>query len=243
VDGLCLDFCDRPPFARYHPDMVAEYTLTGGPDPVGLAVTDEPFEDWCRLRAGFVSRLLRDLRAELAHALGDAAREVQIIARVPADGPALNLAAGLDVATWCANRLVDALCPSPVLWLDLDHSETLELYAELARHTGTRLLGSVGLAVPAGADRNPMAIMQRAREQYDHGACGLVLERAETGVRDEDLRATIPALADPQRLVALLADRRRQRQHPVTRACVGSGADPLAVLPGSGPQAFPPTEL
>ena len=236
VDGLCLDFCERPPFARYHPDMVAEYTLTGGADPARLALTDEPFGDWCRFRAGFVTRLLRDLRGEIDRALGDAARDVPIMACVPVDGPALNLAAGLDVSTWCAHSLVDALCPSAVRWLDLDHSGTLAPYAEMARHTGVRLLGSVGIA---GADLDPEVVRHRAGEQYDQGACGLVLQRAETGVCDDDLRAAIPDLPDPQRLAALAADGRQRRPQPVT----GPGTGSPSVLPRSRAPAFPPAEL
>ena len=243
VTGLWLDFCDRPPHLRYHPDMVREYVITGGAEPGSLKLTDGEFRDWCGFRAGFLTTLLRELRTALAEIEREQARSVSIVARVPDDGPELNLAAGMDVRTWCRHGLVDLLCVDPLRWLAMDYPETIEPYVSLGQETQVGVVGGISMAAPPGVEKNPIAMMRRAHAQYEQAADGMAVDAAETGVMDGELRWTIPALAEPERLARLVSDEERQRQYPLTEANLWFGVDALSCVPGAGRTAFPPTEL
>jgi hypothetical protein len=243
VDGLCLDFCDLPPMLRYHPELIRGYVFTGGPDPLALALTDEDFMDWCRYRAGFVTRLLRDLRDGLAPVEQERGSPLPVMARVPADGLELNLVAGMDLRTWARNGLVQALCLSPLHWLEGERSESLDPYLALAAETGVAALAGVSLMPPAGVTPNPMVLADRVAAAWNVGVTGLALDRAETGLRRRELAWILPALGEPERLTRLAGDQDRRRQYPVTDASRLFGIDALSVLPGGGTPQFPPADL
>jgi len=243
MDGVCVDFCRRPPAMGYDPDLVREYTLTGGPEAAELSLTDPAFVDWCRFRAGFVTAMLRDLREALAGIEQAQGRRILLVARVPADGPELNLACGMDTETWCRRGLVDVLWPHPLRWLALDQEQTIEPYAQRARECGVALIGGVCLEPPQGVEKNPVALARRVLRQYEEGAGGMVVEEIEQGAADGDLRWVVSALAEPERLARLAADEQRQRQYPLTQAGAWFGVDRESCVPGSGRQGFAPTDL
>lgn len=143
-DGLLLDFCRQPPFLRFHPALVNPWREEHGSDPADLRLADgQPYLDWCRYRADFLTGFMRELRQALDESPKLGHERVPVQVRVPNDGLGANLIAGLDIARWCEEGLVDELAPSELHWLveyrDFDDAP----YIELGRRYGLPVTTSV----------------------------------------------------------------------------------------------------
>ena len=243
AEGVVLDFCEFPPHAGYHPDLIHEYVVTGGPDPRTLALTDDGFRDWCLFRAHYVTEFLYGLRKSLALLERDSGRRLSLTVRLPEDGLELNLAAGMDVQGWLRHRLADPICVSPLRWLSPGSAESAGPYVAAASETGVGVLGEIGLAPPPKVRANPVVALQRTRELYACGARGLMLEGVECAVLDGELRWILSSLSEPKHVNRLLSDQDRVRQYPVSEANRGYGVSAESAQPGSAREPFPATEL
>ena len=194
ANGLTMDFVRQPPMMDYHPAAMTEFQRQTGIDPAGLdGSSGQPWLQWIRWRAEFVTMILRQVRRRLADLELETGRRVPIAARVPSEGLLINLAQGCDVETWCREHLVDALHVVCMSWSAGGDSQDVRPYVELARATGVRLVGSdhVNTFDPLyekgpGPDKkigkawsNPVAFLKRAIGLVQSGVKEIELYESE----------------------------------------------------------------
>lgn len=234
VDGLQLDFCRQPPMARYHPELVAGFQAQGGADPRTLSPWEGTgFAEWVAYRAGFVTEMLRQLHRELEPVRRETGRAIPVQVRVTDNAPAVDLIAGMDVATWCAEGLIQELSVSSLNWLADFQEHDLRPYTELGRQFGVKVYGGVNAlalqrvagGLPGPEDRSPVRLAERALRQYEAGAEGMTLYQSDYAVWPEDLWPVLPLLGDPAALAAFAADPANRRRWPLTYRNLPYGTD------------------
>lgn len=234
VDGLQLDFCRQPPTVRYHPELVQGFQAAGGPDPRTLDPwVGEAFAEWTAYRAHFVTLMLRQLHAELQVLRQETGRALPVQVRVTDNAPAVDLIAGLDLRTWCAEGLIQELSVSSLSWLADFQEHDLRPYTELGREFGVKVYGGVNAlalqrssgALPTAAERSPVRLAERALLQYEAGAQGMTLYQSDYAVWPEDLQPVLPLLGDPEALRAFASDPANRRRWPLTYHNLTYGTD------------------
>jgi len=225
-DGLLLDFVRQPPMLRYHPALVNPYRERTGADPRSISLADkERFLDWCRFRAGFVTELLRELKAALDPIRRKYDRRIPVQVRVPNDGFEANLIAGLDVLAWCGEGLIDEIALSELHWMpgycDWDDRPYIALGKEhaLPVFASSNCLpmqrgGWGGKINPRGV--NPLVLARRALKSMEDGAQGICLYQSDTGAFWPGMPEAIRAFGEEGTLRAYVADERVVKAHPVT---------------------------
>jgi hypothetical protein len=247
-DGLCLDFCRQPPAVLYHPALVGPYREQTGCDARKLSLADrEPYLDWCRFRAGSVTRFLRELKEALDPLRREHGRSIPVRARIPNDGFEANLIAGFDVAGWVEEQLVDELALSELNWLSEYQAWSDEPYIELAKGVGVPVYASSSCLPVQGRKWsckvnpqgvNPRVLAERALRSFEAGAAGLSLYQSDTGVRWPGMPKALRAICEPSALRAYVEDPDVAAQHPVTEEnrCFGidnhSGNEPFSAMAG-----------
>jgi len=235
VDGLHLDFCRQPPMVRYHSVFVNGYQERFGCDPRTLTLTQkDDFLKWCAYRAGSVTDLLRELKAELQPFRERWQRPVPVQVRVPNDGFEANLIAGLDVVTWCREGLIDELALSELRWLDEYQQWDDGPYIDLGREHKIPVYASSnclpqqggewsGEANPRGA--NPLVLACRALRSHELGAQGIALYQSDTGVQWPGVRDAVVSMGNPQVLRSFVNDPEVARRYPITEENAEYGID------------------
>ncbi len=218
VDGLHLDFCRQPPFVRYHPALTNGYYQERGIHPQSIPVEEKAlFLDWCQYRAGFITEMLRELKAKVAVFRSRWLHPLPIQIRIPNDGFEANLIAGLDPQTWVEEGLVDELMLSELHWLEAGQSYSDEPYLDLGRKAGIPVYASSnclplqaggwgGAVNPAGID--PEALAQRTLRSHAMGASGVALYQTDTGVQHPQLQSLIALMGDRESLEQALQQAR-----------------------------------
>ncbi len=257
VDGLHLDFCRQPPIAGYHPAFVNGFRERHRIDSRNLAPEEATYRLWCACRAEAVTDLLRELAAQLRPFRERWRRPVPVQVRVPNDGLESNLAAGLDVATWCEERLIDELALSELRWNAACRQWDDTPYIAMGRACGIPVYASSnclpvqgtpwqdgrswsGEVNPHGV--NPLVLARRALRSHAAGAHGIALYQSDTGVQWPGVRDAVAAMSDPEALRAYAEDSGTAARYPVTDANAQFGIDnhSLDIPAGGGPAAESP---
>jgi hypothetical protein len=148
VDGVCLLYNRRPPFAEYEPHIVEAFRRASGEDALEI---DEHDPDWLQFRAGVMTDFMRELRAGLSEVASATGRDkrVQVSAVVMKD-EAENMHRALDLRTWVQEGLIDTIIPytsAPDLnsrvpaWEEPERE--LEFFLDIVRETPVTLAPSV----------------------------------------------------------------------------------------------------
>ncbi|NUP99615.1 MAG: hypothetical protein HUU35_07155, partial [Armatimonadetes bacterium] len=234
VDGLQLDFCRQPPIARYHPELVSSFQRSGGGDPRSPDPWEGPgFAAWVAHRASYITALLRELQRGLEPLRQATGRAIPVQVRVTDNGPPIDLIAGLDIATWCAEGLIQELAVSSLNWLAEFQEHDLRPYVELGRATGVKVYGGVNAlalqrragSLPAPDERSPVRLAERALRQYEAGADGMTLYQSDYAVWPEDLWPILPLLGDPAALADFATDPAHRHRWPLTWRNLSYGLD------------------
>lgn len=207
IDGINLIFNRGAPFVLYEEPVVQGFRSEYGVDPRELDPRDER---WLTYRARVMTTFLKELREALAKAAypTPTGRPLQISAHV-LNNRENNLFYGLDVETWVAEGLVDALIVYP--WRS-GSTEAIDIgyFVELCRDRPVELYIEV---MPRQLE--PEEYLQWARRIYGAGAYGLSLW--DTNDRDRYWRrwAILRRLGRPERLDELDPNDTGAVDHPL----------------------------
>ena len=231
-DGLVIGCCRQPPMVSYNPKMVAAYKAETGIDPTGIDIEDgKPYLDWIQWRAGFFTDLLRELADRLRVVEERTGHRVPVIARIPGVGLEWNLAQGLDVRTWIAERLVDELQLDPLECASGRASHDVRPYLALCRAHGIPVFGGVNgttganLGYGSMEDYTPVVGLRRAIGLLRAGVNGIEIYEAELFARCCERRWLIPLWGDPERAERWLAESNLEAVFPVTARNAALGHD------------------
>ena len=171
ADGINLGFVRGLPCLLYEQPMIDGFQQRHGQDPRDLP-EDDP--TWLRFKAGVMTDFMRSLRNELNQVGEQQGRTVQLSAYVLND-EALNMAHGLDAATWAQEGLVDFIIPYPLHnVMDMD----IPAYVRMTRGTQCKLYPEV---MPRR--QSPAEFRQKALDFYAQGVDGLAFWDASSAYR------------------------------------------------------------
>jgi len=234
VAGLQLDFCRQPPIARYHPALVDSFRARTGLEARELDPwAGEGFTAWLHHRAAPVTRFMRDLHAALEPVREETGRPIPVQVRVPDSGLPVDLMAGLDLAAWADEALIQEISVSSLNWLADFQEHDFAPYARLAAEHGLAAYGGVNAlaiqrvsgALPGPRELSPLRLAERALRQYEQGARGMTLYQSDFAVWPEELREVLPLLGDPEALRAYTREAANRRRWPTTYANLLYGVD------------------
>jgi hypothetical protein len=220
-NGLVIDWCRQVPIILYHPKMVAEYRAKTGVDPLKIDGSYErEYREWIAWRANFVTEALRELRMRLEPIRRTTGRPIPVAVRVPSKGFFYNLAQGLDIETWCREKLVDQIQVDPLEdcgWRGEPHD--VRPYLELGRRFGIPVYGGVN----GNTFWNYTAILRRAVGLAEAGVAGIELYESSNFSSIAPRRWAIPLLGDPDRAKAFLETSNLDACYPIwpRNACAG----------------------
>ena len=177
ADGINLGFVRGLPCLLYEQPMIDGFRQRHGQDPRELP-EDDP--RWLRFKAGVMTDFMRALRHELNQVGEQQGRTVQLSAYV-LNNEALNMAQGLDAATWAQEGLVDFIIPYP---LHNDMDMDIAAYVRMTRGTHCKVYPEV---MPRR--QLPAEYRDKALAFYAQGVDGLAFWDANTtsrsGFKDE----------------------------------------------------------
>jgi len=235
VDGLMLDFVRQPPALRYHPALVNRYRELTGRDARFLDPSErDSVLDWCRFRAGFVTDLLRELKAALDPFRQKWGKRVPVQVRIPNDGFEANMIAGFDVQTWCHEGLVDELSLSELHWLPGYTDWDDKPYIALGKQRCIPVFGSSNcLPVQRGGwggkinpfGINPLVLARRVLKSMEDGADGTCLYQSDTGAFLPGVSEAIAAFGSEETLRRYVNDSAIIAANPVTEQNQEYGID------------------
>ena len=177
ADGINLGFVRGLPCLLYEQPMIDGFRQRHGQDPRDLP-EDDP--RWLRFKAAVMTDFMRALRHELNQVGEQQGRTVQLSAYV-LNNEALNMAQGLDAATWAQEGLVDFIIPYP---LNNDMDMDIAAYVRMTRGTHCKVYPEV---MPRR--QLPAEYRDKALAFYAQGVDGLAFWDANTtsrsGFKDE----------------------------------------------------------
>ncbi|MBM4092564.1 MAG: hypothetical protein FJ276_24575 [Planctomycetes bacterium] len=205
VDGLVLDYCRQPPITRYHPRWVELFQKSGGEDPHSWpAPTLEQLLPWYQFRAGVMTEFMRKVRKQLYDGEAKAGRPCPVIARVSATSLLSDLAAGLDLAAWLRDDLVDGIMLSPLVFCPQARDLVFEDHVKLAHQHGKVCIGGLGSLelirnhVPTNTGFfRPEPMYRLLALQYAAGVDAMSVYQTDTLARIDYLREHLPLIGDP----------------------------------------------
>lgn len=222
-DALVIGWCRQVPILLYHPKMVAEYRAKTGVNPLEIDADDETqYNDWIRWRAEFVTQTLRELRTRLGPIREKTGRPIPVVVRIPSKGLFYNMAQGLDVETWCRERLIAEIQLDPLEdcgWRGEPHD--VRPYVELGRRHGIPVLGGIN----GNTFWNYTAILRRALGLLEAGVAGIELYESNNYAAISPRRWIIPLLGNPAELKAFLEQSNLDACYPVWSRNAASGYD------------------
>ena len=228
ADGIFLDFVRQPPMLRYHPALTEPYKEMTGKDPKEINVETEPdsFLDWCRYRADVLTDFMRSVKKLLLELELQTGRRIPLLARITDDGLTANMIAGIDIETWCRERIIDTLITHPLQWIHGFWIHDVSPYVDIGRRTGVKVFGGVNTyPVHKGFQFNPVCIAQRIKEQYDAGVAGISLYETNDTVLHSDLDTILKSIYCYDDIVSLLADKKWRDRWPVNGLNANCGMD------------------
>lgn len=204
IDGLVLDYCRQPPITRYHPRWVEQFQRSGGGDPRSWnAPTPEQLMPWYQFRAGVMTAFMRKVRKQVRACETKVARRCSVIARVPATSLLSNLAAGLDLAAWLRDDLVDGIMLSPLVFCPQARDLVFEDHVKLAHQHGKVCIGGLGsleLIKPPVLENTgffrPEPMYRLLARQYAAGVDAMSVYETDSLARMDYLREHLPLIGD-----------------------------------------------
>ncbi len=222
-DGLLIGACRQPPMLLYHPEMVAEYRQRFGVDPRHIDASDEEeYATWIRWRADFFTQTLRELKQRLGPIRQETGRALPVAIRIPSKGLFYNMAQGLDVETWCREKLVDRILLDPLEEQEgRGEPHDVRPYLELGRRYGVTVLGGVN----GNTFWNYTVILRRTLGLLEAGCAGIELYESNNFCSMEPRRWIIPMLGNPERIREFLGDSNLDACYPVWSRNAAAGHD------------------
>lgn len=222
-DGLVIGWCRQVPMILYHPEMVAEYRAKTGVDPLKIDASDEEaYGQWIRWRADFVTETLRELKTRLAPIRESTGRAIPVVVRIPSKGLFYNMAQGLDVETWCREKLIHGIQLDPLEdcgWRGEPHD--VRPYLALGHRCNLPVFGGIN----GNTFWNPTAILRRALGLLEAGVDGIEIYESNNFAAISPRRWMIPLLGNAQQLEQFLRDSNLDAVHPLWSRTVTSGYD------------------
>jgi|OpeIllAssembly_1097287.scaffolds.fasta_scaffold71173_2 hypothetical protein len=205
IDGLVLDYCRQPPITRYHPRWVELFQKSGGEDPrLWKAPTLEQLMPWYQYRAGVMTDFMRKVRKQVRDGESKAGRPCPVIARASATSLLSNLAAGLDLAAWLRDDLVDGIMLSPLVFCPQARDLVFEDHVKLAHQHGKVCIGGLGSLdlIQNHVPRNtgffrPEPMYRLLARQYAAGMDAMSVYQTDSLARMDYLREHLPLIGDP----------------------------------------------
>jgi hypothetical protein len=238
-DGVCLDFVRQPPMMRYHPVLVDPYRAETGVNPREIPVTKrsgprdlEMFMDWCRYRAGILTKFMRRVRALAPRHEARQGPATKVTVRIDDSGLDANMIAGIDIAAWCREGLVDGIILHPLQWIQGLWTHDAAPYVELGRQTGVTVTGGVNTYPVQGWLMNPVCIARRMLQQYRAGVAGMSFYETNIAVLQREMDEVLAVAGDAESLAGLLQDEAWLKRWPVNGLNANCGMDTHSALPG-----------
>ncbi|MFG0262372.1 MAG: hypothetical protein ACF788_08275 [Novipirellula sp. JB048] len=222
-DGLLIGASRQPPMLLYHPEMVAEYLQRFGVDPQRIDASDEKaYSKWIRWRADFFTQTLRELQERLAALREQTGRALPVAIRIPSKGLFYNMAHGLDVESWCREKLVDEILLCPLEQED-GRGEPHDVlpYVELGRRYGVTVRGGVN----GNTFWNSTVILRRTLGLLEAGCDGVELYESNNFCVTSPRRWLVPLLGDPERTKAFLTHSNLDACYPIWSRNAAAGHD------------------
>ncbi len=221
-DGIVVGACRQVPMLLYHPLMVAEFKKLTGIDPLKIdGHQEKEFAQWIRWRADFFTMTLRELKERLDPIRKKHGRPIPISIRVPSKGFFINLAQGLDVATWCREHLVDRLLLDPLEDVNGLGSHDVRPYVELAHQHAIEVYG----AVNGNTYWNYAVHYKRALGLLQAGVDGIELYESNNQCILSQERWTVPMFGHADELSRFLRTSNIEACYPVWSRNAASGHD------------------
>ena len=220
-DGLVVGCCRQVPMLLYHPEMVAAYRKLTGVDPLEIdATAQEQYERWIRWRANFFTETLRELKRQLEPIRGKTGKPIPIVARVPSKGLFYNMAQGLDVETWCREKLVDRIQLDPLEDCEGRGSHDVRPYVELGRRCGIEVYGGIG-----NSFWNYTVMYKRALGLLDAGVDGIELYESNNQAVLTQQRWVVPLFGNAKLIREFLSASNFEACYPVWSRNAAAGHD------------------
>lgn len=237
VDGLLVCTCRQVPMLAYNPQMIDAYRKESGVDARTLdASQPEAYNDWIRWRAEHFTKFFRELQAELAPIEKELGRKIPVAVRIPSAGLNWNLAQGLDVKTWCEEKLVQQIQLDPLDdRLPGRGSHDVRPYVDLSRKHGVKILGGIGatwfsgkVQPAAGTIHSNLAYvpaLKRAQGLLEAGVDGIEIYETELQAYACQNRWLVPLFGNSNRLRAFLRNSNLEACFPVNCTNAAYGHD------------------
>lgn len=221
-DGIVVGCCRQVPMLLYHPEMVAAYQRKTGVNSLQIDAGDQQeYDRWIRWRAEFFTKTLRELKERLDPIRAQTERPIPVSIRVPSKGLFYNMAQGLDVESWCREKLVARLQLDPLEDCDGRGSpHDVRPYLELGRRHGIEVYGGIGLTV-----WNYAVIMKRALGLLEAGVDGIEFYESNNYAIIQPQRWIIPLLGNQALLREFLGTSNLDACFPVWARNAASGFD------------------
>ena len=215
ADGILVGCCRQVPMLLYHREMTEAYRKKTGVDPLKIdAAAGKAYRDWIAWRAGFFTQVLRDLKKGLEPIRKQRGARIPIGVRIPSKGIFYNLAQGLDVETWCREKLVDHLQVEPLETCAGRGSHDIRPYVALGRLHGVTIVGGVG-ATWAWGEGAYVPGLRRALGLLRAGVDGIESYETELQANMTQGRWLFPLFGSRRRLEAFLASSNLEACFPV----------------------------
>ena len=220
-DGLVVGCCRQPPMLLYHPEMVAAYRKLTGVDPQKIDASNErEYGRWIRWRADFFTETLRELKRRLEPIRAKRGRPIPIAVRLPSNGLFYNMAQGLDVETWCSEKLVNRVQLDPLEDCEGRGSHDVRPYVELGRRHGIEVYGGIG-----NLFWNYAVMYKRALGLLDAGVDGIELYESNNQAVLTQQRWVVPMFGNAEMIREFLASSNLDACYPVWSRDAAAGHD------------------
>ena len=222
-DGLLIGACRQPPMLGYEPELVKAYQrLTGlNAKDIDASKQIQDYENWIRWRADFFTETLRQLRDRLAPVSREAVRTIPVSIRIPSKGFFVNMAQGLDVETWCREKLITRIQLDPLEDCNGAGSHDVTPYIKLGRRYGIEVYGGIN----CNTWWNYQVIYRRALGLLRAGVDGIELYESNNHAVLHPQRWIVPMLGNADAIERFLQTSNLSACFPIWSRNAAAGHD------------------
>ena len=211
-DGLVIGACRQAPMLLYNPVMVKAYMDLTGIDPTKInASQSAQYEQWIRWRSNFFTKTLRELRDSLDTICSKIEKSIPVSVRVPSKGFFVNLAQGLDVETWCREKLVQRIQLDPIEDCVGYGSHDVRPYVDYCHRHGVEVYGGINF----NTLWNYTVFYKRALSLLKAGVDGIELYESNNQIILKQERWIVPLLGNAGLLQSFLQSSNMESCYPV----------------------------
>ena len=193
-----------------------------GPLEDSMRARKREYDAWIRWRADFVTETLRELKSRLTPIRKKTGRPIPVVVRIPSKGLFYNMAQGLNVETWCREKLIHAIQLDPLEdcgWRGEPHD--VRPYLELGRRYELPVYGGVN----GNTFRNPTAVFRRGLGLLEAGVDGIEIYESNNFAVISPRRWMIPLFGNGAKLRQFLNESNLDAVYPVWSNNAASGYD------------------